>query len=238
MKRINRDGPRILGERGAPPVLADDGLQAVLDSGATVADTRTADRYAVGHVPGTLNIPLTRMFTTWAGWLVPYDADFYLIGDPGAVAEAIRDLAMVGLDRLAGVFRSEAVEYRAAPRSTVGRVDAGTLARMAENGEVTVLDIRGAAEWEAARIPEAVHIPLGYLPERIDEVPTDRPVAVYCESGGRSAIAASVLDALGVADVLDFQGGIRAWLDAGRPTERGPALPGAGAEGAPEGWAA
>lgn len=229
MKRINREGPRILGERGAPPTLSPGGLRAVLDRGAVVVDARPADDYAAGHVPGTLSIPLTRMFTTWAGWLVPYDADFYLLGEEDAIAEAVRDLAMVGLDRVAGVFPPAAVDAWARARGTPGtvdRVDAATLAQMVENGEVTVLDIRGAAEWEAVRIPDAVHIPLGDLPDRIDEVPAGRPVAVHCESGGRSAIAASVLAALGVADVLDFRGGIRAWLEAGLPTERGPARSG------------
>lgn len=234
MKRINRDGPRVAGDLGTPPVLADDRLQAVLDAGATVVDIRPEDRYAAGHVPGTLNIPLNRAFTTWAGWLVDYREDFYLIGDEAAVAEAVRDLVMVGLDGVAGVFRPAAVDAWGSAHGGLGAIDVideDTVARMAENDEVTVLDIRGAAEWESVRIPGAIHVPLGYLPDRVGQVPTDRPLVVHCESGGRSPIAVSLLRTLGVAEVLDFRGGTRGWEAAGLPVERGtprrePAEPG------------
>ena len=61
MKRINKEGPRILGGLHRPPRLA-----ALLDDGAVVVDTRPAAAYAAGHVPGTINIPLNGSFTTWA----------------------------------------------------------------------------------------------------------------------------------------------------------------------------
>ncbi|NIP81219.1 MAG: MBL fold metallo-hydrolase, partial [Gemmatimonadetes bacterium] len=93
--------------------MAPERLDDVRATGAVVVDTRSADAFAAGHVPGTINIPLTRAFTTWAGWLVPYDADFYLIGDEAGTAEAVRDLAMIGLDRVAGAFGLAAVEDRA-----------------------------------------------------------------------------------------------------------------------------
>lgn len=224
MKRMNRDGPRVLGRVGHAPVMTDERLTEVLDAGATVVDTRPADDFAAGHLPGTLNLPLDRSFPTWAGWLVPYHRDVYLIADEADVPEAIRDLVSVGLDRVAGVFPPGALEAWTGARElgTNEIVDTDTVAQMAQNREVTVLDIRGATEWESVRIPDAVHIPLGYLPDRIDRIPTDRPVVVHCETGARSAIAASVLKALGVTDVLDYRGGMEAWRDAELPVERGP----------------
>ena len=57
-------------------------------------------------MPGTLNIPLNKCFTTWAGWLLPYDRDIHLLVDepacPQCARAAVRDLAMIGLDRVAG----------------------------------------------------------------------------------------------------------------------------------------
>ena len=50
-----------------------------MESGAFVVDARPAAEYAARHVPGTVNIPLNSSFTTWAGWLAPYDQDIYLI---------------------------------------------------------------------------------------------------------------------------------------------------------------
>ncbi|MFO7893161.1 MAG: rhodanese-like domain-containing protein [Longimicrobiales bacterium] len=167
---------------------------------------------------------INRAFTTWAGWLVDYREDFYLIGDEAAVTEAVRDLAMVGRDRVAGVFRTTAVDASGSAPGGLGAIDVvdeETVARMAENDEVTILDIRAAAEWQDVRIPGAIHVPLGYLPDRINQVPTDRPLVVHCESGGRSPIAASLLRALGVDQVLDFRGGTQGWQEARRPVERG-----------------
>ena len=85
---------------------------ALLRSGSA----RSAPPHPTGHPPGTINIPLDGSFTTWAGWVVPYDRDIYLISakPDGRQSElALRDLAMIGLDRVA----EQHPERRAAPRS-------------------------------------------------------------------------------------------------------------------------
>jgi len=222
MKRINRDGPPVLGGFARAPELPAQELGDLLGRGATVVDTRSADDYAVGHVPGTINIPLVRSFTTWAGWLVPYDQDFHLIADPAVVAEAVRDLAMIGLDRVAGFFDPAAVTASAGAGDglgTIDRIDAEQLETRLRAGDVAVVDIRGVAEWEAGHIPGAPNIPLGYLADRLDDLPNGRPLVVHCESGGRSTIAASLLKARGVDAVVDFRGGFSEWQAAERPVE-------------------
>ena len=70
MKRINRDGPAILGGFRRPARMPESKLPSLLKAGAIVVDLRTAAGFAAGHVPGTINIPLNRSFTTWAGWLL------------------------------------------------------------------------------------------------------------------------------------------------------------------------
>jgi hydroxyacylglutathione hydrolase len=67
MKRINREGPRVLGGFPRPRHLQEARLVELMESGALVVDTRSAADYAVEHVPGTINIPLNRSFNTWAG---------------------------------------------------------------------------------------------------------------------------------------------------------------------------
>jgi hypothetical protein len=66
---------------------------------------------------------------------------------------------------------------------------------------------RAPAEFEQRRIEAAVHVPLSRLLERIGEVPTDRSVVVYCESGYRWAVAASLLGLHGRSEVSDLVGG-------------------------------
>jgi len=226
MKRMNRDGPRVLGGPPAAALLRPEQLPALLEAGAFVIDARPAADFAARHVPGTLNIPLNASFTTWAGWLTPYDQDVYLIVRDAAgreVAEAVLDLSMIGLDRVAGVFGAEAVSaWDAGGRRTgcVHRVGISEGADRVKAGAI-LLDVRGRAEWEAGHVPGAVHIPLGYLSERSGELPAGAPVVVHCQGGSRSAIAASVLKRAGVADVHDLTDGFAEWRKAGLPVRNG-----------------
>jgi hydroxyacylglutathione hydrolase len=226
MKRINRDGPRVLGGARHPGRLPDARLAEVVGSGAVVIDTRPATQFAAGHVPGTINIPLNRSFTTWAGWLTPYDRDFYLIVDDrrsADVGEAVRDLAMIGLDRLAGYFGADAIEaWEAHGRrlETTRRLTVAELAAALRSGSAVIVDVRGESEWQAGHMPGVRNIPVGYLRERMAEVPPDTPVVVHCQAGGRSAIAASVLQAGGFRDVADVPGGFAEWEAAGLSVER------------------
>ncbi|MDH5284223.1 MAG: rhodanese-like domain-containing protein, partial [Gemmatimonadota bacterium] len=177
-------------------------------------------------IPGTIHIPLDRSFTTWAGWLLSYEEPFYLLvsGDsPDRLHEALRDLAMIGLDGAAGWFGSDAIAawgkdgraYNHTPLITPEE-----LAHRREKNGVAVLDVRGQAEWEAGRLSDAGHIPLGYLLDRIEEVPPGRPLVLQCASGARSLVATSLLESRGITDVLNLTGGITAWEKAGLPVER------------------
>ena len=90
-------------------------------------------------------------------------------------------------------------------------------------GTPVVIDVRSAAEYAGGHVAGSLSIPLPHLEERIAEVPADRPLAVHCEGGYRSAIAASLLQKLGRRDVHDMVGGYKAWLAAKLPTATGSA---------------
>ena len=218
MKRINKEGPEVLGGFKRPERLAENRLEVLLAGGALVIDTRPADEYAAGHVRGTINIPLDRSFNTWAGWLVPYRQDFYLLVEEARLDEAVRDLAMIGLDRIAGYLGTEALESR--ELDAVPQITCGELAEQFRTGHAAVLDVRGRAEWEAGHLPNAENIPVGYLADHLDEIPRDRPLVVQCQGGARSAIAASVLRSRGIDNVINLRGGYADWQAAGHPTER------------------
>jgi hydroxyacylglutathione hydrolase len=226
VKRINRDGPPLLGGFERPERLTAARLGQVLATGAPVVDTRATSDYGGGYVPGTINVPLNRSFTTWAGWLLPYGRDFYLLIDDSCVDEAVRDLAFIGLDHMAGYFPLSAVQAWREAGGELGTISQTSVAELAEqmrHGEVSVLDVRGHAEWEAGHLPGAPNLPVGLLPERLAEVPRDRPVVVQCQGGTRSAIAASILKAHGFRDVVNLAGGFAEWRRAGLPVEVEPA---------------
>ena len=226
MKRINRDGPPILGGFARPPRLDAATLGDVLTGGTPVVDTRRAEEFARGHVPGTLSIPLNKSFTGWAGWLLPYDRPIALLvdeGEPNRVDETVRDLAMIGLDRVAGWFGLDAIEHWRRAHGELQSTPQMTVAELAprlERGDVAVIDVRGGSEWEAGHLPGVSNIPLGYLDEHLDALPREQPLVLQCQGGGRSSIAAAMLQARGFRNVVNLAGGFGAWREAGLDVER------------------
>jgi hydroxyacylglutathione hydrolase len=216
MKRLNRNGPPLLGERGEPIHLPPDRLDTALASGP-VLDVRSASEHASGHVRGTVNIPLIKAFTTWAGWLLGYERPIALVApDVAAAAEARRALASIGLDQVTGWFgpdllaaHADGARWSTAQRGEVTEADA-----MLAAGR-TVIDLRESSEWEAGHIPGVEHHPLGRVQEELADRARDTPLAVHCQSGTRSAIGASVLEAMGFTDVIDLSGGYSGWVASG-----------------------
>jgi hydroxyacylglutathione hydrolase len=225
MKRINKEGPRALGGLPRPNPLPAELMTEVLDRHELVIDTRSSAEFATGHLPGSINIPFNNAFTTWAGWIVPYDREVYLISakPDGRQSElALRDLAMIGLDRVAGSFGLDALgawTHAGRPLASFGRISARELSNRLHAG-TAVVDVRSRAEWEAGHIPGVVNIPAGEIPDRMDELPQGRPIVVHCQGGTRSAIAASLLNARGVTEVLDLPGGFTEWEREALPVER------------------
>ena len=169
---------------------------------------------------------LNKSFSTWAGSILPYDQELYLLVDDNVAEradEVARDLAMIGLDRIAGYFGVDALSAWAQDGRELGavpQVTADELGPLLLEGDVHVIDVRGAHEWDAGHLPGAPNMPLSTLAARVAEVPRDRPVVVQCQAGGRSAIAASLLRARGVERVANLRGGFGAWRDAGLPVEK------------------
>lgn len=231
MKRINRDGPRVLGRRATPPREPADRLGALVAAQAWLVDLRPAATFAAGHVPGALSLPFNRSFTTWAGSLLPYGTPIHLItgaeGD-AAVAEieaAVHDLAQIGLDDVAGWFDGVALaawQREGGAWADVPSLTPHDLAARRLREPLQVIDVRGATEYAAGHLPDVANVPLGDLPAVAATLDPLVPIVVQCQSGARSMIAAGVLQRAGRQDVFNLAGGFVAWRDAGLPTDRSP----------------
>lgn len=230
MKAVNRDGPAVLGLWPQPRAIDAEEAASHLSRGAQVVDTRPASAFAVGHLPGTLNIPMNRSFATWAGWLLDYRRPLYLIVPPlpaTTLAEAVHDLTLIGFDNLAGYVPGSGTSVGAIGR--VGRLSVEEAAEGIREGRLAALDVRARSEWDSGHLPGVSNIPLGYLADQIDSLSPTQPLVLHCQTGARSAIAASLLQSQGFSEVYNLEGGIEAWKAAGGPVERAGTGTGAGA---------
>ena len=124
---------------------------------------------------------------------------------------------LIDYEAFCGTVSDEAMA--AAADSTI---TAAELKEMFDRGDDFLLvDVREPAEWDIVRIPGAVLIPKGDLPQRLSELPQDKPVVLHCKTGVRSAEALALLKNAGFASASHVQGGVTAWatqVDKSLPT--------------------
>lgn len=213
MKSLNKVGAETSPALGAPQRIAGENLRTtLLESDAFVLDTRPSGSVAEEALPNAFNIPAGGSFTTWAGWLVPYNRPILIVAvDEAAAADVRRDLASIGIDDVIGWAGEDAVSIARkarGPLPTIGKLSAESAWSMISSGEVQLVDVRSASEYGAGHIPKAINIPLGQLPARHGELDETRPVVTICGGGARSPIAASILVAAGFRPVSDMPGGM------------------------------
>ncbi len=191
-------------------------------SGGQLLDVRDGIDFEGGHLKGSLNIALSGKYATWAGSMLSHDKPIVVIAEEGGEQEAVMRLGRIGFDNVAG-YLAGGMNALAARDDLVERTKRITAPALAEwlagkrpdaGVAPVVVDVRSEAEHAGGHIEGSLNIPLTHLDERIGEIPTGRPVAVHCEGGYRSAIAASLLQKMGRRDVRDMVGGYKAWLAA------------------------
>jgi hydroxyacylglutathione hydrolase len=220
MKKINRIGAAPA-DQFVPRELELAGLDAALEKGAAIVDTRSAVSFASGHVPGTLNIPRNKSFLNWLGALVSEDAELYLItgADGEAALELLfSDLSKIGFSSPRGYFRSSVVDEwkgRHGELERIRQLDAAQVKKAKDGGNLQIVDVRGPDEWRRGHLPGAIHIPLASLPDRIGELDSSAPIILQCKGGGRSAIATSFLQSHGIANATNMVGGYESWVKNG-----------------------
>ncbi len=220
VKNVNKTGPKLLTDVTHPETLPPVVLKSALSSHKPIIDTRPRHEFAAKHIPGTINIESGFDFPNRAGQLLDYNTPFFVITDESTVIW--KDLQSIGLDNYAGYFPTstfktlvraanlEFEHYDVRPPTD--------LAADIQSGQMTVVDVRDQSEWNAGHIPDALHIPLGNLANQLESVPSNKPIVVHCATGVRSAVAASILQANGIKDVTNIDGGFDAWENADLPT--------------------
>ncbi|WP_047373752.1 MBL fold metallo-hydrolase [Exiguobacterium sp. ZOR0005] len=205
MKKVNKEGIEVTNTLPRPEVVGADRLDKLVND-TQVIDTRRGEDFAKGHAPGTINIPYNTKFVSWAGWLVNFDEDITLIASADDVEQVQIDLQSIGMDKLRYIVPVEELGQELLTE-TYTDVTAEQAIDSAEKGDVFVLDVRNATEWNASHYEKAERILLGKLARDHEGLPTDKTIAVHCASGVRSRMAASVLQSLGYKDIQNILGG-------------------------------
>lgn len=210
MNRADRE----LFDESAPSALTLPEVQRLHRMGAVVLDTRDPQEHARGHFRGSINVPLDGRFAEWAGDVIRPGTTIVLVADPGRESEAKLRLARIGFDDVVGHLASPYDAFTEHPDAVTiaSRLTVRDLAdRMTAVPNLQIVDVRDPGEYAMRTIDGAVNVPLARVVSRSDELDPRAPVALFCGSGVRSAIAASALRALAFEDVSDLLGGFEAW---------------------------
>lgn len=220
MEKLNLKGPPVLGSLPMPPPLSPKEFAAQAKD-AQVLDTRMELGFGSAHVPGALSI-WEQGVPRFAGWFLSYDKPILLVTETNDVSRAVRYLIRLGFDRLDGFLAGGMLAWHKAGLEShrVETVTVQDLCHLLDRDEdAWILDVRSDAEVEQNEIPVAHHIHVTQLPEHMDEVPRDQPVYIFCGSGVRSMIAASLLRRAGWENLTSVLGGLAGWSSVSCPLE-------------------
>jgi hydroxyacylglutathione hydrolase len=222
MEQYNLEGPPLLGNLPDPPPLSPNEFQERMKQGAVVLDTRTPSAFGGAHIENSYNLWLKGV-PMFAGWVLPYDQPILLVlEDREHLEPVIRYLIRLGYDRIEGYLCSgveacglEAWYTAALPTGHLGLLTVQELkARLDRGDDLIVLDVRTEKEWSAEHIEGAIHIYVGHLEERLNEISVDQSVAVICSVGNRASLGASILRRASHREVFTVLGSMMAWQKA------------------------
>jgi hydroxyacylglutathione hydrolase len=194
---------------------------ALVEAGAQLLDTRDAADFEGGHLRDSVNVGMGGSYATWCGTILDGTQPIVIVAELGRELEAATRLGRIGFDTVAGHLVGGMQALAAYPElvERTERVSAESLAEQLSGPEPPlVVDVRSPREWEERRIGPAVNVPLSRLSDCSRELARDRAIVVYCTSGYRSAIAASLLTRQRFVRVADLVGGLAAWNSSRLPT--------------------
>ncbi len=212
MKSVNKIGIELLKNLPTLEVITKvEQINEILEAGHLVVDTRNAESFSEGHIKGTVNIPFNNSFTNWMGWIVDYQKPLYLlVEDEEYLEEMMIALHSIGIDLVLGYANVNLIVEQSITLDSYENVTPSEAKVLMESEDVAVIDVRNLTEFNEGHIEGAQHIMVGTLKNRLSEVP-EKKLIVQCQAGGRSAIAASILKANGIHNLVNMTGGYSRW---------------------------
>lgn len=218
MEQYNLEGPPLMNGLPEPEMLSPEEFREEMGDGSVVVDTRMPHSFGGAHIKDTYSIWMEGI-PSFAGWVLPYDKPILLVTEEKDQLEsAVRYLIRLGYDNITGFLNGGigAWYIGAMPVDGFNLISVHDLKDKLEKGETMfILDVRGTEEWEDGHIQDATHIYVGHVEENLDKIPRDCRIIVYCGTGRRSNIAASILRKHGYQRIYNVLGSMAAWKSAG-----------------------
>lgn len=210
--RINKEGYEAIDtviDRNSKPLSADQ-VGKLIASGTLVLDTRPADEFEKGFIPGSINIGLNGQFAVWVGTLISIEQPLVLITLPGKEQESVLRLARVGYEQVAGFLEGGIASWK-------GNLDKAKSIKAEEMKDLKaeVLDVRKPGEWNISHLKDAKFVPLADMPSNLESLDKNDTYIVHCGGGYRSMTAISLMKREGFANLINVYGGFSAMIGAG-----------------------
>lgn len=198
-------------EKGLKPLSPEEFESMANQTGAVILDTRDPQVFAKDFIPSSVNIGLNGQFAPWVGALVTdLKQPLLLVVEEGKEEEAITRLSRVGYDNTIGYLSGGIEAWKALGKETdtVQSISAATFETVFNaDRDIHALDVRKPGEYESEHLEMTLARPLDYINDWTSEINPKETYYVHCASGYRSMIAASILKARGVDNVIDVTGG-------------------------------
>jgi len=178
---------------------------------ALILDVRTRKEYQKSHIPGSIFIGIDGSFAPWVGALIVDIKQVILLVTPeGHEEETVTRLARVGYDKVYGFLKGGMDAWIAKEKETdqISSISANGLAKQGiKDEDHIVLDVRRPAEFLKQHLIDAQNFPLDFINNNMNDIKRGKTYYVYCQTGYRSMIAASIMKARGFDNFIDIQGG-------------------------------
>ncbi len=203
--KINKEGYYSLDEvlMQALKPLSIDEFKSRLNDEVIVLDTRSAEKFTNGFIPGSISIGLEGRFAEWAGSLLSFDQPILLVTEPGKEKESIVRLARVGFDKMIGYLENGFDAWKNAGEKIDMIIDVEAdelIMDIPHDKNMVILDVRKPTEFAEGHLKNAINIPLDEFtdPGNMSDIEETQNLYIHCAGGYRSVIAASLLKVQGI----------------------------------------
>lgn len=195
--------------KGKNPLSVEDFEQLAEESGALILDTRDAVDFHKGFIPNSVNIGIKGDFAPWVGaMIVDVNQPLLLVTGIGIEEEVITRLSRVGFDNVLGYLDGSFDSWKNSGKE-IDEIKRITPLQFVEEytGDAKIIDVRKTTEYTAEHIDQAYNRPLDVISDWVKSVDDSNHFFLHCAGGYRSMIAASILNAHGIRNFTEVEGG-------------------------------